>query len=87
LNGKAGERFAVRNSGATRWSKGVGDHGWRVHDRRPMIVLAVPGATWRGAWRRLRLRARRTGDFESAEQAIVDDIEELGADDTASSPA
>ena len=32
--GRAGERFAVRNSGATAVVEGVGDHALRVHDRR-----------------------------------------------------
>lgn len=34
INGIAGERFCVRNSGAYAVVEGVGDHGWRVHDRR-----------------------------------------------------
>ncbi len=32
--GRAGERFAVRNSRGNAVVEGVGDHGVRVHDRR-----------------------------------------------------
>ena len=35
IRGVVGERFCVRNSGATAVVEGVGDHGVRVHDRRP----------------------------------------------------
>ena len=34
VRGVAGERFAVRNSGARTVVEGVGDHGCEVHDRR-----------------------------------------------------
>jgi len=34
FNGMAGERFAVRNSGATAVVEGLGDHGLRIHDAR-----------------------------------------------------
>ncbi len=35
INGRVGERFAVRNSGAVAVVEGVGDH-WRSHDRQRM---------------------------------------------------
>ena len=35
FNGVAGERFCVRNSGATAVVEGVGDHGLRVYDQWP----------------------------------------------------
>ena len=34
INGVAGERFCVRNSGATAVVEGVGDHGCEIYDRR-----------------------------------------------------
>ena len=35
INGVAGERFAVRNSGAKAVVEGVGEHGCEYYDRRP----------------------------------------------------
>ena len=50
LRGRVGERFCVRNSGATAVVEGVGDHGLRVHDRRHRArPRARPGATSRPA--------------------------------------
>ena len=39
-----GERFCVRNSGATAVVEGVGDHGMRVHDRWTGGGARVPPA-------------------------------------------
>jgi len=39
----AGERFAVRNSGALAVVEGVGQHGLRVHDRGVAIILGPLG--------------------------------------------
>ena len=50
LRGVVGERFCVRNSGATAVVEGVGDHALRVHDRRPRgDPRHRPGATSRRA--------------------------------------
>ncbi len=43
INGIAGERFAVRNSGAYAVVEGVGEHGCEVHDRRTCVVLGKTG--------------------------------------------
>jgi glutamate synthase domain-containing protein 2/glutamate synthase domain-containing protein 1/glutamate synthase domain-containing protein 3 len=43
LNGKAGERFAVRNSGATAVVEGVGDHGCEYMTNGTVIVLGKTG--------------------------------------------
>ena len=43
LNGKAGERFAVRNSGATAVVEGVGDHGCEYMTNGLVIVLGSTG--------------------------------------------
>jgi len=43
LNGIAGERFAVRNSGATAVVEGVGDHGCEYMTKGTVIVLGATG--------------------------------------------
>jgi glutamate synthase (NADPH) large chain len=43
INGKAGERFAVRNSGATAVVEGVGDHGCEYMTGGAVIVLGETG--------------------------------------------
>jgi glutamate synthase (NADPH) large chain len=43
INGIAGERFAVRNSGATAVVEGVGDHGCEYMTRGTVIVLGPTG--------------------------------------------
>ncbi|MBU2915454.1 glutamate synthase large subunit [Reichenbachiella agariperforans] len=42
-NGKAGERFAVRNSGATAITEGLGDHGCEYMTGGRVIVLGETG--------------------------------------------
>ena len=60
FRGIAGERFAVRNSGAIAVVEGVGDHGCEVHDGGSGARARAYGPELRG-WheRRHRLRARR----------------------------
>ena len=43
LNGMAGERFAVRNSGATAVVEGLGDHGCEYMTRGLVVVLGKVG--------------------------------------------
>ncbi len=43
FNGMAGERFAVRNSGATAVVEGVGDHGCEYMTRGLVVVLGACG--------------------------------------------
>jgi len=43
LNGIAGERFAVRNSGATAVVEGVGDHGCEYMTNGTVIILGTTG--------------------------------------------
>jgi glutamate synthase domain-containing protein 3 len=43
LNGIAGERFAVRNSGATAVVEGVGDHGCEYMTNGLVVVLGTTG--------------------------------------------
>ena len=43
FNGVAGERFAVRNSGATAVVEGIGDHGCEYMTNGLVIVLGKTG--------------------------------------------
>jgi glutamate synthase (NADPH) large chain len=43
FNGMAGERFAVRNSGATAVVEGVGDHGCEYMTRGTVVVIGSTG--------------------------------------------
>ena len=43
FNGVAGERFAVRNSGATAVVEGVGDHGCEYMTKGLVVVLGATG--------------------------------------------
>ena len=58
--GRAGERFAVRNSGASAVVEGVGDHGCEYMTGGTVVVLGPTGRNFaRGHERRRRVRARR----------------------------
>ena len=60
FNGVAGERFAVRNSGATAVVEGVGDHGCEYMTNGLVVVLGSCGTKFcRGHERRHRLCVRR----------------------------
>jgi glutamate synthase domain-containing protein 2/glutamate synthase domain-containing protein 1/glutamate synthase domain-containing protein 3 len=43
VRGRAGERFAVRNSGATAVVEGIGDHGCEYMTNGQVVVLGVTG--------------------------------------------
>lgn len=43
INGKAGERFAVRNSGATAVVEGIGDHGCEYMTGGTVVVIGPTG--------------------------------------------
>ncbi|MDR3176049.1 MAG: glutamate synthase large subunit [Desulfovibrio sp.] len=46
LRGRAGERFAVRNSGATAVVEGVGDHGCEYMTGGTVVVLGLTGVNF-----------------------------------------
>ncbi len=46
IRGKAGERFAVRNSGATAVVEGVGDHGCEYMTGGTVVVLGATGSNF-----------------------------------------
>src|SRR6202043_351421 len=43
IRGRAGERFAVRNSGATTVVEGIGDHGCEYMTNGQVVVLGATG--------------------------------------------
>ena len=43
VNGRAGERFCVRNSGATAVCEGVGDHGCEYMTNGLVVILGLTG--------------------------------------------
>ena len=43
INGRAGERFAVRNSGGTAVVEGIGDHGCEYMTRGTVVILGPTG--------------------------------------------
>ena len=63
LRGIVGERFCVRNSGATAVVEGVGDHGCEYMTGGRVVVLGPTGPELRCRhvrWHRLRVRRRRS---------------------------
>ena len=75
LNGMAGERFAVRNSGATAVVEGVGDHGCEYMTRGLVVVLGKTGRNFAaGMTGGVAYVLDQTGEFaaESCNRADVD---------------
>ena len=69
FRGLAGERFAVRNSGAWAVVEGVGDHGCEYMTGGRVVVLGPTGRNFAaGMSGGSRLRARRGGQFPRALQ-------------------
>jgi glutamate synthase (NADPH) large chain len=66
FNGMAGERFAVRNSGATAVVEGVGDHGCEYMTRGLVVVLGPTGRNFAaGMTGGLAYVLDETGEFDS----------------------
>jgi glutamate synthase (NADPH/NADH) large chain len=64
FNGMAGERFAVRNSGATAVVEGVGDHGCEYMTRGLVVVLGKTGRNFAaGMTGGMAFVLDRTGEF------------------------
>ena len=77
LRGRVGERFCVRNSGATVVSEGVGDHGCEYMTGGHAVVLGETGPQLRGRHvRRHRLR-HRPRPATTSTSALVDAVEAL----------
>jgi glutamate synthase (NADPH/NADH) large chain len=67
FNGIAGERFAVRNSGATAVVEGVGDHGCEYMTRGTVVVLGPAGRNFAaGMTGGIAYVLDQSGDFRSA---------------------
>ena len=78
FRGLAGERFAVRNSGASAVVEGVGDHGCEYMTGGRVVVLGPTGRNFaRRHERRRRLRARRATATSPA--AATSELVELEA--------
>jgi glutamate synthase domain-containing protein 2/glutamate synthase domain-containing protein 1/glutamate synthase domain-containing protein 3 len=87
FNGRAGERFAVRNSGATAVVEGVGDHGCEYMTRGLVIVINDTGKNFAaGMTGGIAYVFDESGEFQSVKcnRASVDldhlekkDVEEL----------
>ncbi len=75
FNGMAGERFAVRNSGATAVVEGVGDHGCEYMTKGLVVVLGRTGRNFAaGMTGGIAFVLDETGEFASVQcnQAGVD---------------
>jgi glutamate synthase domain-containing protein 3 len=88
FNGRAGERFAVRNSGATAVVEGVGDHGCEYMTKGLVLVLGETGKNFAaGMSGGVAFVLDETGDFSTVRcnkssvdlEAVVDskDVEML----------
>jgi glutamate synthase (NADPH) large chain len=84
FNGQAGERFAVRNSGATAVVEGVGDHGCEYMTKGLVIVLGETGKNFAaGMSGGIAYVADETREFRQTRcnRSGVDLDEELSGDD------
>ncbi len=83
FNGMAGERFAVRNSGATAVVEGVGDHGCEYMTRGTVVVLGSTGRNFAaGMTGGFAYVFDETGEFRSARcNRSGVDLEPLEAED------
>ena len=88
LAGKAGERFAVRNSGAQAVVEGVGDHGCEYMTGGAVVVLGPTGRNFgAGMTNGLAFVLDVDGSFESKvndesvllERGVDDDDAAVGA--------
>jgi glutamate synthase domain-containing protein 2/glutamate synthase domain-containing protein 3 len=82
--GRAGERFCVRNSGATAVVEGVGDHGCEYMTGGRMLVLGRTGRNFAaGMSGGFAYVFDETGDFEKRVNKGMVELEALGAEDAA----
>jgi glutamate synthase domain-containing protein 3 len=85
FRGQAGERFAVRNSGASAVIEGVGDHGCEYMTGGRVVVLGRTGRNFAaGMSGGLAFVLDEDGRFRSrVNPAMLDQLEELTDDDAA----
>jgi glutamate synthase domain-containing protein 3 len=85
FNGMGGERFAVRNSGATAVVESVGDHGCEYMTKGLVVVLGQTGRNFAaGMSGGFAYVLDETGDFVSVNcNRTSVDLEPMNAEDTA----
>jgi len=82
LRGRVGERFCVRNSGATAVVEGVGDHGCEYMTRGIAVVLGTTGRNFAaGMSGGIAYVLNEDGKFEDRCNTGMVDIEPLASDD------
>jgi glutamate synthase domain-containing protein 3 len=82
LNGRVGERFCVRNSGATAVVEGVGDHGCEYMTKGIVAILGPTGRNFAaGMSGGIAYIWNEDGKFEQRCNTGMVDIEPLGTDD------
>jgi glutamate synthase domain-containing protein 2/glutamate synthase domain-containing protein 3 len=84
LRGMAGERFCVRNSGATAVVEGVGDHGCEYMTKGIVVVLGKTGRNFAaGMSGGVAYVLDEDGEFETRCNKGMVGLETVGADDAA----
>jgi glutamate synthase (NADPH) large chain len=84
LRGIVGERFCVRNSGATAVVEGVGDHGCEYMTGGRVVVLGETGRNFgAGMSGGIAYVYDRTGDFDRKVNAEMVEVEQLDEADRA----
>ena len=84
IRGKAGERFAVRNSGASAVVEGVGDHGCEYMTSGRVVILGSTGRNFAaGMSGGIAYVYDVEGKFPSLCNAEMVDLDPLDADDAA----
>jgi glutamate synthase (NADPH/NADH) large chain len=84
FRGVAGERFAVRNSGATAVVEGVGDHGCEYMTGGVVVVLGESGRNFAaGMSGGIAYVLDERGDFEQRCNLAMVDLEPIPAEDDA----
>ncbi len=85
IRGKAGERFAVRNSGATAVVEGVGDHGCEYMTGGTVLILGATGRNFAaGMSGGIAYVYDVTGDFSSKCNPEMVDLDPLDQEDATS---
>jgi glutamate synthase domain-containing protein 3 len=84
FNGRAGERFCVRNSGATAVVEGVGDHGCEYMTGGRVVVLGTTGRNFAaGMSGGYAYVLDEAGDFEKRCNLGMVELEALSSEDAA----
>ncbi len=84
LRGRVGERFCVRNSGATAVVEGVGDHGCEYMTKGIAVILGTTGRNFAaGMSGGVAYVLNEDGKFDQRCNLGMVDIEPLGTDDIA----